>query len=119
MNGCVVIRWGASIPGRETKGLEVFGKAIERFEGLAKQGRVSSHHEYISLTGRDGGFMLVDGAVDELLKIVTEPETLQLNAQAAAIVEDFELQVYAGGTDNSIKELIGTYTTGLQAIGYM
>ena len=26
MNGAVVIRWGASIPGREAKGLEVFGQ---------------------------------------------------------------------------------------------
>lgn len=119
MNGCVVIRWGASIPGREAKGLEVFGKAIERFEGLAKQGRVNGHHEYITLTGRDGGFMIVDGAVDELLKLVAEPETLALNSAAAAIVEDFEVQVYAGGTDKSIQELIGTYTNELTTLGYM
>ena len=119
MNGCVVIRWGASIPGREAKGLDVFGKAIERFEGLAKQGRVNSHHEYITLTGPDGGFMIVDGNTDELLKIVAEPQTLALNAKAAAIVQDFEVQVYAGGTDQSIQELIGTYTSGLGELGYM
>ena len=43
MNGAIVIRWGASVPGREGKSLEVFGQAIERFEGLTKTGRVHGH----------------------------------------------------------------------------
>ena len=119
MNGCIVVRWGANIPGRETKGLEVFGEAIEYFEGLAKQGRIHSHHEYITLTGRDGGFMIADGEVDELAKIMTSPETLQLNGKAAAIVEDFEVQLYGGGNDASIQELIGMYTNSMQGMGYM
>jgi hypothetical protein len=119
VNGCIVVRWGANIPGRETKGLEVFGEAIEYFEGLAKQGRIHSHHEYITLTGRDGGFMIADGEVGELTKIMTSTETLQLNGKAAAIVEDFEVQLYGGGNDQSIQELIGTYVSGMQSIGYM
>jgi hypothetical protein len=119
MNGAVVIRWGASIPGREAKGLEVFGGAVTRFEGLTKQGRVHAHREYFSLTGRDGGFMLIEGELRELLTIVAEPETLALNAQAAAIVQDFEVQVYAGGNDQAVQELMGTYTTSIKQIGYM
>ncbi len=119
MNGCGVIRWGASVPGRETKGLEVFGKAIERFEGLAKQGRVHGHQEYYSLTGRDGGFMIVQGTLEELLKITAEQETLQLNAQAAAIFEDFEIQLYGGGSDQSTQELVGMYMGSMQQLGYM
>lgn len=119
MNGATVIRWGASIPGRETKGLEVFGQAVEYFEGLSKKGRIHGHREYITLTGRDGGFMLVEGETTELLKLVAEPEVLALNAQAAAIVNDFEIQVYAGGTDKAIQELIGTYTGAVSKLGYM
>src|SRR4029079_2171427 len=56
MTGAVLVRWGANIPGRERKGLEVFGRAIARFEQLAKQGRIHSHSEYIALTGEVGGF---------------------------------------------------------------
>ena len=119
MNGATVIRWGAAIPGRETKGLEVFGQAIEFFEGLSKKGRIHGHREYISLTGRDGGFMLLEGDTAELVKLVVEPEVLALNAQAAAIVQDFEIQVYAGGNDKSIQELIGTYTGAVSKLGYM
>ena len=119
MNGAIVVSWGASIPGREAKGLEVFGNAVQRFEEFAKSGRISSHREYFAVTGRDGGFMIVEGAVSELLAIVGEDETLKLNAQAAAIVEDFETQVYAGGDDQSVQSLMGDYVGSLQEIGYM
>lgn len=119
MNGAIVIRWGASIPGREASGLDVFGKAISHFEGLAKSGRVHSHHEYLSVTGDTGGFMMVEGDLDELMKILAEDETLKLNNQAAAIVMDFEIEAYAGGTDHAIQQLIGDYTASLQEIGLM
>ena len=119
MNGAIMIRWGASVPGREGKSLEVFGQAIERFEGLTKTGRVHAHHEYFALTGRDGGFMTVEGELDELLRITGEPETLALNAKAGAIVEDFEIQVYAGGNDQSIQELVGSYSGAMGELGYM
>jgi hypothetical protein len=119
MNGATVVRWGAPIPGREAKGLEVFGKAIEYFEGLSKQGRVHGHHEYIALTGRAGGMMVVEGEVAELQKILAEPDTMKLNSQAEAITQDFEITVYAGGNDNTIQEVIGTYAGAMAEIGYM
>lgn len=119
MTGATVIRWGASIPGREAKGLEVFAASIERFEGFAKQGRVHSHKEYISLDGKSGGFMIVEGDIAELQKIAVEPETLALNTKAAAIVQDFEVQMYLGGTDKAVQDLIGIYLGGLGELGYV
>lgn len=119
MNGAMVIRWGSGIPGREASGLDVFGKAVARQEELAKEGRIHSHKEFFALTGREGGFMIVEGEVEELLRLAVEPETLALNAKAAAIVQDFETQVYAGGSDQMIQELIGNYVTSLSEMGYM
>ena len=119
MNGATVIRWGAGVPGREAKGLEVFGKAIEFFEGLSKTGRIHGHREYIALTGESGGFMLVEGDTKELLALLAEPEILALNAQAEAIVQDFSIRVFAGGTDQAIQGLIGTYSTAVGELGYM
>jgi hypothetical protein len=118
MTGATVIRWGASIPGRETKGLEVFAAAVERFEGLAKSGRIHSHKEYFSVDGKVGGFMLIEGEVEELYKIAAEPETLAMNTKAAQIVQDFEIQTYGGGTDKSVQELVGTYLGSLGELGY-
>jgi hypothetical protein len=119
MHGSVLIRWGANIPGREAAALDVFGRAIMRFEQLTKEGRIHGHREYISVTGRDGGFALMEGEVEELTKILTEEETLKLNNQASAIVQDFEVQAFLGGTDQAIQQLIGTYTASLNEIGYM
>jgi hypothetical protein len=119
MTGAVVIKWGSGVPGREAKGLEVFGRAVERFEGLAKQGRIHSHHEYFALSGPESGFMVVQGEIAELQKIMVEPETIQLNSQAAAIVQGFEIQLYAGGSDQSVQETMGNYMTGLSEIGYL
>lgn len=119
MTGAVVIRWGATIPGREAKALEVFGKSIERFEQLAKEGRIHAHREYIALSGRMGGFTIIEGQVEELQKILVEKETLTLNSQAEAIVSDFELTLYAGGSDQTVQEVMGTYMTALGDIGYM
>jgi hypothetical protein len=118
MTGAVVIRWGANIPGREMKSLDVFGKAVERFEQLAKSGRIHGHKEYIALTGTAGGFMIAEGEVEELQKIMIEPETLALNTKAESIVEDFEIQLYAGGSDKAMQDLIGTYMTSLTELGY-
>jgi hypothetical protein len=119
MNGATVIRWGAGVPGREAKGLEVFGTAIEYFAGLEKKGVIQGHREYISLTGEAGGFMLVEGETKTLLGLLAEPEILALNSKAQAIVEDFTIQVFAGGTDQAIQDMIGTYTGAVGELGYM
>ena len=119
MNGAIVIRWGAPVPGREAKGLDVFGNAVLRFEEHLKAGRIHSHREYFSLTGKDDGFMIVEGDTAELLAIVGEDDTVRLNAQAAAIVQDFEIQVYGGGDDQAVQSMIGTYAAGMQELGYL
>ena len=119
MNGAIIISWGASIPGREAKGLEVFGDALARFDGYAKNGRVHSHREYFALTGRDGGYVIIDGELDELTTILTEDETITLNAQAAAVVNDFHVQLVGGGTEDAVQQVMGTYTGALQTIGYL
>ena len=119
MTGAALIRWGGQVPGREAKSLEVFGRSIERFEQLAKEGRIHAHREYIALTGKAGGFTILEGEVEELQKILVEPETLTLNSQAEAIVTDFEITLYAGGTDKAVQELIGTYMGAMGDLGYM
>src|SRR3954447_12797324 len=118
MTGAVLIRWGGNVPGRETKGPEVFGTAIERFEQLAKAGRIHAHHEYIALAGTPGGFMVMEGEVEELQKILIEPENLALTTEASLIVNDFSQDLFGGGSDQSVQELVGIYLTGLQSLGY-
>lgn len=119
MTGAVVVSWGNSVPGREAKGLEVFGKALAHFESLAKSGRIHSHKEYFTLSGRTGGFMIIEGQVAELSKIITEEETTRLNAEAAAIVNDFRITLFAGGTDQTVQRFVSQYSEALADLGYL
>jgi hypothetical protein len=96
------------------------GQAVAARPRAGVTGSIRDHtEEFFALTGREGGFMICEGEVEELLRIAAEPETLALNAKAAAIVQDFEVQVYAGGSDQAIQELIGNYIASLSEIGYM
>src|SRR4051794_37551434 len=112
MTGAALIRWGGQVPGREAKSLEVFGRSIERFEQLTKEGRLHAHREYIALTGKAGGFTILEGEVEELQKILIEPETLALNSQAQAIVADFEIPLrrwHRQGHTGTDRHLHGSY----------
>lgn len=97
----------------------VAGARETRFEELTKQGRVHGHREYFSVTGAEGGFMIVEGEVSELLALSGEEDTLRLNGKAASVVQDFEVQVFAGGSDQAIQQMVGNYVGGLQELGYM
>jgi len=122
MTGAIVITWGHSVPGREAKALEAFGKALEYYEALAKQGRIHGHKEYFTVVGdvgRSGGFMVVDGQLEELLKIQGEPESIRLQMEASAIVEGFTVRVCAGGSDRSVQEVMTTWMEVQQEYGYM
>jgi hypothetical protein len=119
MNGSVLIRWGASTPGREAKSLEVFGRAVAQFERYTKEGRVRGHREYFAITGPQNGFMIADGEVEELMRILGEEDMIRLTAQAAAIVSDFEIETYAGGDDQTVQRLTSNFTESMKQLGYM
>jgi hypothetical protein len=122
MNGALIITWGGSPAGREAKGLEVFGKAIAHFDELAKSGRVHGHKEYISLTGNIdevAGTMVVEGPIEDLLKIQTEEKTRVLLTEAALIAGNFTVRVAVGGDEQTLTEEIGLYTQTLQGLGYL
>jgi hypothetical protein len=119
MNGAVVISWGTAVRGREAKSLEVFGKAIEHFDALAKVGRIHGHQEFIARTGPSRGFMLVTGDYDELSRIQNEDEVLDLTIAGATICEDFSVALYAGGTVESTTETVTRYAKVLNDLGYL
>jgi hypothetical protein len=119
MTGAIVIRWGAIVPGREAKAMEVFGQAVARFEDLQKAGRIHGHREYFALTGADGGMAVAEGEISELMAIVAEDDTIKLNVQSAAIVQEFEVNVMGGGSDQAVQSLMTTSVGALADIGYL
>src|SRR3954452_23941885 len=109
--GAAVITWGEPQPGvPNTKGLEVFAKALGYYDGLAKSGRISGYRTYAS-TSRSRGILVIEGEVQELAKINVETESLQLLALASAVVQDVEVDIYVGGTADDATQF---YLTSLQ-----
>ena len=122
MQGAMLVSWGAPARGREAKGLEVFGKALQMFEDHAKAGRIHGHREYFCITGNNSeraGFMVVDGEIEELQKILVSDDNLRLMTEASAITDNFEVTLCAGGSDQSVGEMVSRFTETNTALGYM
>jgi hypothetical protein len=122
MNGALIVSWGANVPGREAKGLEVFGKALAHFDELAKKGRIHGHKEYLSLTGNVdqlAGVMVVEGPVEELIKIQTEEATRVLLIEGASITKNFTATLAAGGDEQTLTQEITLFTKTQQQLGYL
>lgn len=116
--GAIVVRWGQNVPGREAKGLEVFGNALALCERYAKEGRIHGHKEYFNVTGTDGGFQVIDGELDQLAQIVVDDEFRRVCAEASAVVTDFDVELCQGGTDASVQDGTTRYVAAMQALGY-
>src|SRR5205809_6602155 len=83
--------WGAPVRGREMKGLEVFGEAVELWTRLQQEGRLESF-EPVFLVPHGGdlqGFFLLRGERATLDEITRSEEFQRLSTRAGQIVESF------------------------------
>ena len=115
-NGALILTWGNSVRGREGKSLEVFGKALAYYDELAKEGRIHGHREFFAMTGNAGdraGTMVVEGDLDELMKIQTEEKSQRLLGEAGLICDNFNVQICEAADDQAV----GRYLSILGEMG--
>ena len=119
MNGAVIVTWNGVARGRETKALEVFGRALEHLDELAKTGRIHGHHEYFAQTGAGPlGIQIIDGDTTELKALLDDTE-FQHNVLAGGLVaDDLTVNLYQGGDADSITQLVGTVVGVQHELGY-
>lgn len=117
--GAIVMRWGNPVRGREAKALDVLMRSHQYLDELAKEGRIHDHSDYFAMTGKVGGFGLVNGQLEELQAIQNEEAFRKLMLEASTIVENFEIILYSGGSEQAVGELITTYVTTLGELGYL
>lgn len=111
--GAVVITWGEGRPNVSgNQGMGVFGGALEYYDNLAKQGRITGYRVYGS-TCRSAGMLIIEGEVDELAKIQLESESLKQLALGGAVVHDLRTELMIGGSADDVTQY---YVTGLQAV---
>ncbi|MHB8511711.1 MAG: hypothetical protein ACYDCC_05975 [Actinomycetota bacterium] len=119
MTGAIFVSWGQPVRGRESKGLEVFGEALQYWTAQAKQGRIHGHKEYFAVTGNSShlaGVEVIEGEVEELQRLLVSPETRDLTDRAQHIVENFSVTLTIGGSDQAVGEEVQRYVNVLQSM---
>jgi hypothetical protein len=113
--GAIIMRWDSTTRGREAAGFEAFGGVLGYFEELAKEGRIIGHREYFTLDG--SGTILLEGLLPELHQIVQEDEFMRQAVVGQSMVEGFSVEICAGGSDQTIQELMALEMGTQQELG--
>ncbi|MDQ1375788.1 MAG: hypothetical protein QOJ09_3126 [Actinomycetota bacterium] len=117
MNGAIVHTWQGTVPGRETKGLEVFGRALAYYDELAKEGRIHGHTAYFSAGTDMAGLVIVTGDVDELRAIEMEDQYMTILGEAPLVAQGFRACVMGGGSGDDLTDGITRYIETLSRLG--
>ncbi len=86
----IFIGWGASVVGREEKGLAVFNEAIAYWGQLEQDGKIESS-EVVLLTPHGGdleGFALLRGSRDQVGALLMDDEFERQTTRASLIVQN-------------------------------
>jgi hypothetical protein len=85
------IGWGEPVRGREAKAVQVFGEAMAYYQRLQDQGEIESFESALLEPhgGELGGFVLLRGDGEKLMRVWQTDEFFALVARSRLIVEDF------------------------------
>jgi hypothetical protein len=109
--GAIILTWGSVVPGRESLGLHVFAETVAYWEALETAGRITSHREFLSLTGNTSkrtGMMVIEGEVEELLKISTEDASHDILARAGVICNNLTMEFWQVATDQAVGRFVNS-----------
>jgi len=111
----LVISWGAPIPGREERGLEVFNEAIGQYGRFQQEGRIESFN-VVLLAPNAGmnGFIEVEGSVDQLNAVKEDDDYRRVLTDAALVCHD--LRVVEGATKEGIARMVETYQDAVSRV---
>ena len=103
------IGWGATIPGREERALEVFNGGIALYGRWQQEGRIEGF-DVILLEPHGGGlagYVELRGSADQLAALREDEEFQRLQVDAGLIVE--ELGVIGGVVNEGVAEQVAIY----------
>jgi len=116
-DAAIVTTWGAGIPGREAKGLEVFMDAVTFWGKQAADGRCSQPETLFAEDG-SSGMLIVRGKSDALREITESEEGEKLIAKAQMIVQDLKSHWYYTG-DEEMQRGTRIFSEAGNELGYM
>jgi hypothetical protein len=101
--------WGAPIPGRETKALQVFGEALEYFARLEQEGRIEGMEPMLleEHGGDLGGCFLIRGDRDPLARLRGDDDFQRMVARAGLVVTN--VGVVGGMTGERLQRMMAMW----------
>ncbi|HXD67818.1 MAG TPA: hypothetical protein VNV17_24545 [Solirubrobacteraceae bacterium] len=111
----LLLSWGASVRGREERGLEVFNEALGYYGRLQQDGRLESFD--VVLLAPNGGFdgyMELRGTAAQLAAVREDAVFRRLLVDAAMIVDD--LRLTDGYCNEGIAEAMGIYQEAIAGV---
>lgn len=103
------VGWGATIAGREERGLEVFNEAVGFYGRCQQEGRIESF-DVILLEphgGGLGGYMELHGSADQLAALREDEEFRRILIDAGLVVE--ELGIVGGFANEGVAQEMAMY----------
>jgi hypothetical protein len=95
------ISWGANVPGREERGLEVFNEAMGLYGRMQQEGRIEGFDVALLVpNGHTDGFIALRGSAEQLAAVQEDAEFQRNMVDASLIVSD--LRVCPGYTNEGI-----------------
>lgn len=102
------ITWGEVVRGREALALENFNEVVGLYGRMQQEGRVERFDVTLLLPNGDlGGFMQLQGTLDQIVAVREDPEFQRLMTAASLIVDD--LRVIEGYVNEGIGMQLGMF----------
>jgi hypothetical protein len=95
-DAAIVTTWGASVPGREAKSLELFMEFTSFIGKQAAEGKCQPAEPFFAADG-SSGFAIVRGRSDTLQEIFDSEENQRLVVKSQAYVQDLKSRVFYTG----------------------
>lgn len=107
------ISWGAAVPGREERGLEVFNEGMGICGRMQEEGRIERFDVVLlDPNGELGGYIEVHGSAEQLAAVRQDEDFRRNTLDASLIVEG--LRHIEGATNEGVAREVARYQ---EAIG--
>jgi hypothetical protein len=108
-DSALLMRWDRVVPGREQKGLALFGQALEYYGSLQSDGSIDSYEPILlDPTGTAvNGLIVVRGSADQLDALRRQERYIDIVMQAQYLCQDFA--VTHGYLDTELQARMGKW----------
>jgi hypothetical protein len=113
------ISWGATIAGRETRGLEVFNEVLGLYGRMQQEGRIESFDVALLVPngGDVEGYINLNGSAEQLAAVREDEDYMRSMADASLVVHD--LCICEGFANAGVAQQMAIYQDAIGRVPQM